>query len=93
MITVLKLGGELLEDLEAIRSAAEAIVSLAAATPLVVVHGGGRAIDAELRARGESPRFVDGLRITDEAALDAVCERPKVGSPHITGSLTPWPPW
>ena len=72
MITVLKLGGELLEDSAAVRSAAEAIVSLAAATPLVVVHGGGRAIDAELRARGESPRFVDGLRITDEAALDAV---------------------
>ncbi len=36
------------------------------------MHGGGRAIDAELRARGESPRFVDGLRITDEAALDTV---------------------
>ncbi|RPH75877.1 MAG: acetylglutamate kinase [Candidatus Rokuibacteriota bacterium] len=25
-----------------------------------------------MRARGESPRFVDGLRITDQAALDAV---------------------
>jgi len=70
--TVLKLGGELLEDAAAVRSAAQAIVRLAASTPLVVVHGGGRAIDAELRARGESPRFVDGLRITDEAALDTV---------------------
>jgi acetylglutamate kinase len=69
---VLKLGGELLEDAAAVRSAAQAIVRLAASTPLVVVHGGGRAIDAELRARGESPRFVDGLRITDEAALDTV---------------------
>jgi len=72
LITVLKLGGELLEDSAAVRSAAGAIVALAAATPLVVVHGGGRAIDAELRARGESPRFVDGLRVTDEAALDTV---------------------
>ena len=53
-------------------TAAAAIVRLAAATPLVVVHGGGRAIDAELRARGNTPAFVDGLRITDEAALDAV---------------------
>jgi acetylglutamate kinase len=70
--TVLKLGGELLEDTAAIRAAAAAIVCLAATTPLVVVHGGGRAIDAELRARGESPRFVDGLRITDAAALDTV---------------------
>jgi acetylglutamate kinase len=71
-ITVLKLGGELLEDAAAIQSASQAIVRLAAAGPVVVVHGGGRAIDAELRARGESPRFVDGLRITDQAALDTV---------------------
>ena len=70
--TVLKLGGELLDDADAIRSAASAIVRLATAGPLVVVHGGGRAIDAELRARGAAPQFVDGLRITDEAALDAV---------------------
>jgi len=70
--TVLKLGGELLEDAEAMRGAAAAIVRLAASGPLVVVHGGGRAIDAELKARGEAPRFVDGLRITDAAALDTV---------------------
>ena len=72
MITVLKLGGELLEDAAAMQAAAAAIVRLAAGGPLVVVHGGGRAIDAELRARGETPRFVDGLRITDAAALDTV---------------------
>jgi acetylglutamate kinase len=72
MPTVLKLGGELLEDAAAVRAAAQAIVRLAATTPLVVVHGGGHAIDAELRLRGESPRFVDGLRITDAAALDTV---------------------
>jgi acetylglutamate kinase len=72
MTTVLKLGGELLEDAAAIQSAAAAIVRLAARGPLVVVHGGGRAIDAELRARGKTPRFIDGLRITDEEALDAV---------------------
>ena len=72
MITVLKLGGELLEDAAATRSAADGIARLAAAGPLVVVHGGGRAIDAELRVRGQEPSFVDGLRITDPAALDAV---------------------
>jgi acetylglutamate kinase len=71
-LTVLKLGGELLEDAAATRAAADAIVRLASAGPLVVVHGGGRAIDAELRARGQSPRFVDGLRVTDDAALETV---------------------
>jgi acetylglutamate kinase len=72
MATILKLGGELLDDPAAVRSAAAAIVKLAGTTPLVVVHGGGRAIDVELRARGCTPAFVDGLRITDAAALDAV---------------------
>ena len=71
-ITVLKLGGELLEDAAAISAAAAAIVRQSSATPTVVVHGGGRAVDAELRARGNTPAFVDGLRITDPAALDAV---------------------
>ena len=72
MTTVLKLGGELLDNAAAVRTAAAAIARLASTTPLVVVHGGGRAVDAELRARGNTPAFVDGLRITDEAALDAV---------------------
>jgi len=72
MITVLKLGGELLEDAAAIHAIVPAILRLAQRGPLVVVHGGGRAIDGELRARGEEPRFVDGLRVTDAAALDAV---------------------
>lgn len=72
MPTVLKLGGELLDDAPALRRVASAVVRLAGAGPLVVVHGGGRAIDAELRAQGHEPRFVDGLRVTDAAALAAV---------------------
>jgi acetylglutamate kinase len=72
LTTVLKLGGELLEDAAAVGKAAAAIVRLAAQGRLVVVHGGGRAIDAELRRRGLTPRFADGLRITDGETLDAV---------------------
>jgi acetylglutamate kinase len=70
--TLLKLGGELLEDLAAMRAAAEGIASLRASGPVAVVHGGGRAIDADLRARGKEPRFVDGLRVTDADTLDTV---------------------
>ena len=40
--------------------------------PLVVVHGGGKEIDAALKAAGIEKRQVDGLRITDEATLDVV---------------------
>lgn len=72
MTTVLKLGGELLENAAAMQAMAAAIRTLAAREPLVVVHGGGRTIDAELRARGLEPKFVDGLRITDADALDTV---------------------
>jgi acetylglutamate kinase len=72
VLTLLKLGGELLEDAAAMARAADGIRALSADGPLVVVHGGGRAIDADLRARGVSPRFVDGIRITDSATLDSV---------------------
>ena len=72
MATVLKLGGELLEDAAAVRASAAAIVRLSKREPLAVVHGGGRSIDAELKMRGLTPRFADGLRITDAAALDSV---------------------
>lgn len=69
---VLKLGGELLEtaaDRDRIASLAS---SIASNRPLVLVHGGGRAIDAELDRRGITPRKVDGLRITDRPTLDVV---------------------
>ena len=72
MLTLLKLGGELLEGPVAMREVASAAAHLAAEGPLVIVHGGGRAIDAELRAKGIEPRFVDGLRITDADTLDVV---------------------
>jgi len=72
LITILKLGGELLEDAAAMHAAARGIASLRAGGPVVVVHGGGRAIDADLKARGKSPTFVDGLRVTDEDTLDTV---------------------
>ena len=72
MTTVLKFGGELLENTAAMKAMATAVQRLAVRGRVVIVHGGGRAIDAELRARGLEPTFVDGLRITDEAALDTV---------------------
>jgi len=69
---VLKLGGELLEAPERRAAIAAAAAAAAAARPLVIVHGGGRAVDAELDRRGIAPKKVDGLRITDAATLDVV---------------------
>lgn len=69
-LTVLKLGGELFEAASAREQMADTIAAFP--VPLVVVHGGGKAIDAELARRGIQPKKVDGLRITDADTLDAV---------------------
>lgn len=39
---------------------------------LVLVHGARPQIDTEMRERGQEPRFHDGLRVTDAAALECV---------------------
>jgi acetylglutamate kinase len=69
---VLKLGGELLETADGRARIAALVADVGAARPLVVIHGGGRAIDAELGRRGLAPRKVDGLRVTDAPTLEAV---------------------
>jgi acetylglutamate kinase len=51
------------------------LVRLAASgTQVVLVHGGGPAVDAELAARNMPTRRVDGLRVTDAATLAVVEE-------------------
>ncbi|HEX2443822.1 MAG TPA: acetylglutamate kinase [Vicinamibacterales bacterium] len=70
--TVLKIGGELVETDAGLAWIAAQIVRLSAGGPLVVVHGGGRSIDAELARRGIAKKTVDGLRVTDAETLDAV---------------------
>ncbi|HQX81873.1 MAG TPA: acetylglutamate kinase [Vicinamibacterales bacterium] len=69
---VLKLGGELIETAAARATFAQMALALQASRPLVVVHGGGRAIDAELARRQIAPNKVDGIRITDAPTLEAV---------------------
>jgi acetylglutamate kinase len=68
--TLLKLGGELLENEQKIAAVARMVAR--ATTPLVIVHGGGREIDAALAAAGIPKRQVDGLRVTDAPTLDIV---------------------
>src|SRR2546429_2409474 len=70
---VLKFGGELLEDRAHLATVVGAIASIAASgTPVAIVHGGGKEIDAALKIAGLEKRQVDGLRITDEPTLDVV---------------------
>lgn len=55
---------------------------------VVLVHGGGPEVSEEMRRQGLEPRFVEGLRVTDEAAL-AVTQRVLVGSTNrmLVGAL------
>jgi len=70
---VLKFGGELLDDGSRMAAVVAAIAQIATTgAPVVVVHGGGKEIDAALAVAGIEKRQVEGLRITDEATLDIV---------------------
>jgi acetylglutamate kinase len=71
-LVVVKFGGELLEDRAHLTTVVAALGHIAARGPVVVVHGGGKEIDAALRLAGIEKRQVDGLRITDEATLAVV---------------------
>jgi acetylglutamate kinase len=70
---VLKFGGELLEDAAQLESVVASVARiLSSRSPVVIVHGGGKEIDAGLAAAGIAKRQVDGLRFTDEATLEVV---------------------
>ncbi len=68
---VLKVGGNEIDDPDFLKGFAWTVVAMGESP--VVVHGGGKEI-ADLQVRlGLTPRFVEGLRVTDEASL-AVAE-------------------
>ncbi len=72
-LTVVKLGGSLLDDVELRDHAIGAIAQRWSVNPnLVVVHGGGKNIDKALAAAGIPKRTVQGLRVTDARTLEIV---------------------
>ncbi len=72
-ITVIKLGGSVLEDEDARRHVLIDIVFMeTVGMRPVVVHGGGAAISRAMQAEGIEPRFVRGRRYTDEPTLEIV---------------------
>lgn len=69
-LTLLKLGGELLENDQKLAAMGRLVAHTTGA--LAIVHGGGREIDAALAELGIPKRQVDGLRVTDARTLDVV---------------------
>ena len=74
-ITVIKLGGSVMEDPQALRHLLVDIVFMeTVGMRPVVVHGGGAAISRAMDEAGIEPRFIQGRRYTADATL-AIVER------------------
>ena len=72
-VTIIKLGGSLLEDAQRRQAALTKIVDRwKSGESIVLVHGGGKHIDAALSAAGIAKKTHAGLRITDDATLQIV---------------------
>ena len=81
-VAVLKLGGELIETKDKLKAMSKAIASASKKSRLVVVHGGGREIDAALAQvgtvvdvmRGESvPAWHFGVITLTSLGYTALC--------------------
>src|SRR5204863_1735205 len=72
-VTVIKLGGSIMEDESALRHLLVDIVFMeTVGMRPVVVHGGGAAISRAMDTAGLEPRFIQGRRYTDDATLEIV---------------------
>jgi len=70
---VIKYGGSAMDSDEAVERLLRDVVFLeAVGINPVLVHGGGKAISARMRDAGLTARFVNGLRVTDEASIRIV---------------------
>ncbi|MBU0679267.1 MAG: acetylglutamate kinase [Verrucomicrobia bacterium] len=70
---VVKFGGSIMEDKQAISDILKDVAFMAAVGMRpVIVHGGGKAISRMMAAKGIEAKFVNGLRVTDEASVQVV---------------------
>lgn len=70
---VIKYGGSAMEDEHIVERFLRDVVFLeAVGINPVLIHGGGKAITHRMREAGLKPRFVNGLRVTDEASIRIV---------------------
>ena len=70
---VIKYGGSAMDDEHLLERPLRDVVFLeAVGINPVVVHGGGKAITSRMREAGIKAKFVNGLRVTDEASMKIV---------------------
>jgi acetylglutamate kinase len=70
---VVKYGGSAMEDEQVVERFLRDVVFLeAVGINPVLIHGGGKTITLRMRDAGLKPRFVNGLRVTDEQSIRIV---------------------
>ena len=70
---LVKVGGSVMENEANLVSLLADIAFMdAVGMRVVLVHGGGKAISMALKESGIEPRFVEGLRVTDEPTMEIV---------------------
>ncbi len=86
---VIKYGGAAMEDDHLVERLLRDVVFLeAVGINPVVIHGGGKAISQRMREIGKVPRFINGLRVTDEETIAIVEEvLDKVILPRIVATM------
>ena len=72
---VIKLGGSTMEETAAVKHLLTDVIfmSTVGMRP-ILVHGGGKAINAAMTTAGIAPRFVQGRRYTDDETLEIVAK-------------------
>ena len=70
---LVKVGGSVMENEANLVSLLADIAFMdAVGMHVVLVHGGGKAISKAIKESGHEPKFVDGLRVTDEPTMEIV---------------------
>ena len=72
-VVLVKLGGSVMEVESNLESLMDDVAFMrAVGMKVVIVHGGGKAISKAIKESGHEPRFVEGLRVTDEQTMEIV---------------------
>lgn len=70
---LIKMGGSAMEDENLVRNIMQDVVFLeVAGINPVIVHGGGKAISKAMEEAGIEARFINGLRVTSDQAIELV---------------------
>lgn len=75
-VIVIKIGGSVLGEEKMLDTLLQDVVLLNLfGMKTVVVHGGGPEISGEMRKLGIKPKFIEGLRVTDEKTMEILHEQ------------------